>query len=72
MRTSKAGVQPLCKAGCILLWIEFKKIYHAFRNQYYLASCHYHEACDVCHGDGLMEARSLYPQGGFIHGFVPT
>ena len=67
-RKPKAGHRPLCKAGCVQLWIEFKKAYREFRNQYYYASRMYHDALD----EGVTGLRELYPSGGFIHGMVPT
>ena len=68
-RKPKAGRKPLCKAGCLQTWIEFKKRYREFRTQYYLAACSYRDACGV---EALLEARYLFPFGGFIYGMVPT
>ena len=67
-RIPKAGHRPLCKAGCVQLWIEFKKAYREFRNQYYYASQMYRDALN----EGVIDLKELYPSGGFIHGMVPT
>ena len=75
-RKPKAGRKPLCKAGCLQIWIEFKKRYREFRKQYYQASYTYREACNseelACNSEELIHARSLFPFGGFIYGMVPT
>lgn len=68
-RIPKVSQRPLCKAGCMKLWIEFKKAYKAFRTQYYIASRFYHDAQTE---DAKIEARSLYPEGGFVYLMVPT
>ena len=68
-RKPKAGRKPLCKAGSLQIWIEFKKQYREFRKQYYQASCTYREACN---SEELIHARSLFPFGGFIYGMFPT
>ena len=68
VRTPKVRDRPLCKSGCAQLRKAFMRAYYTFKEQYYFASCAYHNALFK----DKLTLRHLYPRGGFIHGMVLT